>query len=88
MKHPRAIKPAFRNPPKPAARIMVLPRDDEVRRKIKHSPTRAGAMPIPFREEGPTSWPFDSETRRLLASGHITRADAEQDTTRGDDDAD
>jgi len=88
------IKPRFRAPEAPPMeRVLVLPRDDEVRKHIKHSPLNAGGMPIGFNEEGPTSWPFDSQTRRLLTSGTITRADADEPAAEatepeGSDDAD
>jgi hypothetical protein len=50
--------------------IRVLPKDDDVRRYIKHMPSG-----IAFRSEGSIEWPDDVFTRRRLADGTVTRVE-------------
>ena len=49
--------------------MKVWPKNDQVRKYIKH-PTARG-----FRPEGPAEWPADVFTFRLLQDGDITTAD-------------
>jgi hypothetical protein len=53
--------------------IRVLPRDDKVRKYIKHVPTGIG-----FRETGSVEWPNDRFTQKRLRDGTVTRADEAQ----------
>lgn len=66
-----AKKPLLPPRPAPVSRIRVLPKDDSVRRLIKHP--RGGA----FRGEGSVEWPLDGFTKRRLADGTITREEKE-----------
>jgi hypothetical protein len=50
------------------AMIKVHPRDDDVRRVLKHYPTGVG-----FPKEGPAEWPHDKFTNRRLMEGSVTR---------------
>ena len=49
--------------------VKVLPKDDHIRKIIKH-PT-GGAFP----EEGPANWPDDQFTTRRLKDGDVTLAE-------------
>lgn len=44
----------------------VWPRNDDIRRLIKHP---SGAL---FRKDGPSDWPNDSYTARRIADGDVT----------------
>lgn len=47
-------------------RVRVSPRDDEMRRLMKHP--RAGG----FRETGSAEWPLDTFTKRRIREGSVT----------------
>ena len=49
--------------------MKVLPKDDAMRKLIKH-PTAGG-----FHEEGPAEWPDDQFTTRRLRDGDVTLAE-------------
>lgn len=49
--------------------VRVLPRDDDMRRVLKHPNGMA------FRPEGSIEWPLDQYTKRRLADGSITLED-------------
>jgi hypothetical protein len=53
-----------------AQMIKVNPRDDDVRKALKHLPTG-----IKFPKDGPAEWPLDMFTHRRLSDGSVTRAD-------------
>jgi len=48
-------------------RIRVWPRDETIRKLIKHP------SGIAFRSEGSIEWPFDAFTKRRLQDGTVTR---------------
>jgi hypothetical protein len=48
-------------------RVRVLPRDDEVRKHIKHYPSQVG-----FPAEGSVEWPYDSFTKKRIRDGAVT----------------
>jgi hypothetical protein len=48
--------------------VKVNPRDDDVRRVLKHQPSGIG-----FPKDGPAEWPLDRFTHRRLADGAVTR---------------
>jgi hypothetical protein len=48
-------------------RVRVTPRDEKIRRNIKHP---AGG--IGFRAEGSVEWPYDQFTKRRVRDGDIT----------------
>jgi hypothetical protein len=52
--------------------MQVLPKNDEVRKLLKH-PVAKG-----FRAEGPSEWPDDSFTARRIADGDITVVEEQQ----------
>jgi hypothetical protein len=47
--------------------MKVLPRNDEMRKMLRHP-----NGDIPFRDEGPAEWPDDSFTHRRIMDGDIT----------------
>lgn len=47
--------------------VRVLPRNDEIRKYLKHPTTRVG-----FLAEGAAEWPNDQFTRRRIADGDIS----------------
>ena len=47
-------------------RVRVLPRDDEMRKLLKH-PTSGG-----FLAEGSVEWPYDQFTKRRVRDGDVT----------------
>ena len=51
--------------------MKVLPKNDDVRRVLKH-PVAKG-----FRKQGPAEWPNDSFTARRIRDGDITVAETE-----------
>jgi hypothetical protein len=53
--------------------IRVDPRDDGVRKYIKHLPSKRG-----FPASGPALWPNDNFTARRLRDGSVTRAKEEK----------
>jgi hypothetical protein len=56
--------------------MKVWPKNDDVRRLIKH-PTARG-----FRKEGPADWPADVFTFRLLQDGDITSSEPAPDPSK------
>jgi hypothetical protein len=58
-------------------RVRVLPRDETIRKYIKHWPTR-----IAFPESGSVEWPNDRFTQRRIRDGDVTVEEAGQKTTR------
>lgn len=52
-------------------RVRVNPRDDEIRKVLKHPASGA------FRSEGSTEWQLDQFTKRRLRDGSITLASPE-----------
>ena len=53
--------------------VRVNPRDDGVRKYIKHLPSKRG-----FPAEGPALWPNDNFTARRLRDGSVTLAPPEE----------
>jgi len=47
--------------------VRVLPRNDDIRKYIKHPTTRVG-----FLAEGSSEWPNDVFTKRRIADGDVT----------------
>jgi hypothetical protein len=54
------------------ARVRVLPRDESVRRDIRHMPGG-----IAFPAEGSVEWPLDQFTKRRLIDGTVIRESEE-----------
>jgi hypothetical protein len=50
-----------------APRVRVLPRDPDIRKYLKHEPTK-----IAFRAEGSIEWPLDKFTLRRIRDGDVT----------------
>jgi hypothetical protein len=49
------------------ARVRVLPKNELIRKYLKHEPTK-----IAFRPEGSIEWPLDNFTMRRLRDGDVT----------------
>jgi hypothetical protein len=47
--------------------VRVTPRDDGIRKFIRHMPSGVG-----FPKEGPAEWPLDRFTKRRIADGDVT----------------
>ena len=62
---------------KPTKRVRVNPRDDVIRRDIKH-----GVAGIRFPVEGSVEWPLDQFTKRRLRDGSVTMETEEQKKDR------
>jgi len=60
------------------AAVRVLPRDDEVRRVLKHPIRRIG-----FPKTGSVEWPNDRFTRRRLRDGSVTLEETKHAANRG-----
>jgi len=58
--------------------LRVLPRDDNVRRVLKHPIRRIG-----FPKTGSVEWPNDRFTRRRLADGSVTLEETKHAANRG-----
>ena len=58
-------------------RVRVIPRDDVVRRDIKHMP-----QGIRFPAQGSVEWPLDQFTKRRLRDGTVTLEGAEAQQAR------
>jgi|SoiMetStandDraft_5_1073268.scaffolds.fasta_scaffold212023_2 hypothetical protein len=54
--------------------MKVLPKNDQVRKLLKH-PVAKG-----FRAEGPADWPNDSFTARRIADGDVTVVEEQKET--------
>lgn len=52
--------------------MKVLPKDDNIRKILKHPVAKA------FPAEGPAEWPDDSFTHRRIADGDITVVEEQQ----------
>jgi hypothetical protein len=50
-----------------APRVRVVPRDDNIRKYIKHQPSQ-----IAFPESGSVEWPLDAFTQRRIEDGDVT----------------
>lgn len=61
--------PLPKSPPDISAMIHVEPKDDKMRKLIRH-PVAGG-----FREEGGADWPEDAFTMRRLRDGDVVRAE-------------
>ena len=57
----------------PRRAVRVLPRDENIRKYIKHGVTRVG-----WQAEGSAEWPFDAFTRNRLRDGDVTIEVAEE----------
>jgi len=53
--------------PARVARVRVWPRDENIRRVIKHP------SGVAFRKEGSVEWPLDAFTKRRLRDGSVTK---------------
>jgi hypothetical protein len=51
----------------PRRAVRVLPRDENIRKYIKHGVTKVG-----WQAEGSCEWPFDAFTRNRLRDGDVT----------------
>ena len=71
LKHVNARRAEVRSRVPRLAPVRVMPRDDEVRRFIKH-PNGSG-----FPDSGAAEWPNDRFTQRRIADGSVTIAAAE-----------
>ena len=54
--------------------VRVVPRDDDMRRLLKHMPSGIG-----FRSEGSVEWPDDVFTQRRLKEGSVRLAEDEKE---------
>jgi hypothetical protein len=58
-------------------KMLVWPKDDEMRKLLQHEPTG-----VPFYETGPADWPDDTFTYRRIQDGDVlTSPPAEKDAT-------
>jgi hypothetical protein len=57
----------------PRRAVRVVPRDENIRKYIKHGVTKVG-----FQKEGSAEWPLDAFTRNRLRDGDVTIEVAEE----------
>jgi hypothetical protein len=52
--------------------VRVLPKNEAIRKGIKHWPSKVG-----FPKEGSAEWPFDTFTKRRIRDGDVTIEESE-----------